>query len=163
MKAIILSILLLLTTVSAALADNDVGCGVGTQVFEGQEGLLPHLGASFTNGLTFQSVSITFGLINCDGRDAVTSASNDDLRLRHYASVNFDQLAIAMAEGQGESLDVFAGLVGVADADRAHFEAFTQQHFGELYSHDAVTVGEMLDSLDRLMAEDARLSAYTRS
>ena len=162
MKAFILSLLLVLTPVSAALADNDVGCGVGTMIFEGQSGLMPHLGASFTNGLTFQSISITFGLINCDGRDTV-SASNDALRLRHYASTNFDQLAIAMAEGQGESLEVFAGLVGVPAADVAHFEAFTQQHFGELYSHDSVTVGEMLDSLDRLMAEDARLSAHVRS
>ena len=162
MKAIILSILLVLTPVSAALADNDVGCGVGTQIFEGQSGLLPHLGASFTNGLLFQSVSITFGLINCDGRDTVT-ASTDELRLRHYASTNFDQLAIAMAEGQGESLEVFAGLVGVADADVAHFESFTQQHFAELFSHDGITVGEMLVTLDRLMAEDARLSAYARS
>ena len=35
----------------------------------------------------FQSISITFGLINCDGRDTVT-ASNDELRLRHYTSTS---------------------------------------------------------------------------
>lgn len=162
MKAIILSIVLLLTPVGAAVADNDVGCGVGTMVMEGSSGLGPKLLASFLNGLTFQSVSITFGIINCDGRDTVT-ASNDEVRLRHYASVNFDQLSVAMAEGRGESLDVFAGLMGVGMGDRPHFEAFTQSHFGELYSHDQVTVGEMLDTLNRLMAEDTRLSVYARS
>ena len=162
MKSIILSVFLILTPVGVALADNDVGCGVGTQIFEGQSGLVPKLAASFTNGLLFQSVSITFGLINCDGRDTVT-ASNDDARLHHYASVNFDQLAVSMAEGRGESLDVFATLMGVQDVDRPHFESFTQQHFAELYSHDQVTVGEMLDALNRLMAEDAKLAAYARS
>jgi len=162
MKSIILSILLILAPAGAALADNDVGCGVGTQIFEGKSGLPAKLAASFTNGLLFQSISITFGLINCDGHDTVT-ASNDDLRLRHFASVNFDQLAVSMAEGRGESLDVFASLMGVQPADRADFDAFTQQHFAELYSHDQVTVGEMLDTLNRLLAEDARLSAYARS
>jgi len=162
MKAIILSILLLLTPAGVALADNDIGCGVGTQIMEGREGLGWKLVASFTNGLTFQSLSITFGLINCDGRDTIT-ASNDEMRLRHYTSVSFDQVAVAMAEGRGESLDVLAGLLGVGIGDRPHFEAFTQQHFAELYSHDAVTVGEMLESLNRLMAEDARLAVYARS
>jgi len=162
MKAIVLSILLILAPAGAALADNDVGCGVGTEIWEGQEGLGPKLGASFTNGMLFQSVSITFGLINCDGRDTVT-ASADELRLRHYASVNIDQLAEQMAEGQGESLDVFAGLMGVGMGDRVHFASFTQQHFTELYAHDHATVGEMLDTLNRLMAEDTRLSVYARS
>jgi hypothetical protein len=162
MKSIILSVFLILTPAGMAIADNDVGCGVGTQIMEGQSGLPAKLAASFTNGLLFQSVSITFGLLNCDGRGTVT-ASNDDARLRHYASVNFDQLAVSMAEGRGESLDVFSTLMGVQEPDRARFEAFTQRHFAELFSHDEVTVGEMLDTLNRLLAEDATLSAYARS
>jgi len=67
----------------------------------------------------------------------MVTASTDDLRLRHYASANFDRLAVEMAEGRGESLDVLASLIGVAEADRERFDAFTQQHFGELHDSRA--------------------------
>lgn len=162
MKSILLAFVLIVAPAGMALADNDVGCGVGTEVWKGQSGLGPKLGASFTNGLTFQSVSVTFGLINCNGRDAVT-ADATDLKLRHYASSHLDRLAQEMAEGRGESLDAFAALMQVKPEDREAFGAFTQSHFEELFSHDRVSVGEMLGSLDRLLSADETLSAYARS
>jgi len=161
-KSLLLALLLIVAPAGMALADNDVGCGVGTEVWKGKVGLGPKLGASFTNGLTFQSISITFGLINCNGKDAVT-ADATDLKLRHYASAHFDRLAEEMAEGRGESLDAFATLLQVQPEDRAAFGTFTQSHFEELFSHDHVSVGEMLGSLDRLLAGDERLSVYARS
>ena len=162
MKAIFLALALMLLPAGMALADNDVGCGVGTQIWEGKEGLGAKLMASFTNGLTFQSISITFGLINCNGKDTVT-ADNNELRLRHYASQNFDRIAEDIASGRGESLAVVAHLLEVPEADQAHFNAFAQRHFGELFPTDRVTVGEMLGALDRLMATDMVLAAYSRS
>jgi hypothetical protein len=162
MKTIGLVLALLLVPVGVALADNDVGCGVGTQIWEGKVGLGPKMAASFTNGLTFQSISLTFGLVNCNGKDAVT-VDNSDLKLRHYASSHFDQIAREMAAGEGESLEVIAELKGIPAADRAAFRALAQGHFAELYSHDHVTVGEMLDTLDRVLAEDEALAVYSRS
>ncbi len=161
MRAIVVAFVLLLAPVGSAIADNDVGCGVGTEIMEGKEGLGPKLAASFINGLLFQSISITFGLINCNGQDTVTADARD-ARLHHYAGANIDRLMDDMAVGRGESLDAFAILVGISESDRPHFLAFTQRHFRELYSRDDVTAGEVLDTLDRLMVEDARLSAYAR-
>ena len=164
MRAIFVLLVLALTLApaGAVLADDDVGCGVGTQILDGKSGLAAKIGASFINGLTFQSVSLTFGLLNCDGRGMVTADARD-LKLRHYASQNFDRLAEDMAKGRGESLAAFAHLLQVSDEDGAEFRAFAQRHFAELFAHDEVTVGEMLSSLDRLLAEDERLSAYARS
>lgn len=36
---------------SVAMADNDVGCGVGTQVWAGQKGVVPKILAATTNGI----------------------------------------------------------------------------------------------------------------
>lgn len=161
---IILGLLLAFVPTGAALAaDPDVGCGVGTQIMEGQEGRPAKLLASFTNGLLFQSVSITFGLLNCKDVDGKVMADVNEQKLRHYASQNFDRLAEDMARGEGEHLDVVAHLRQIPESDRAAFATLTQRNFETLYSHDQVTVGEMLTALDQLMAKDAVLSAYIGS
>jgi hypothetical protein len=147
----------------AFAADPDVGCGVGTQVMEGQKGRPAKLMASFTNGLTFQSISITFGLLNCNNVDGAVQANAADLKLQHYASQNFDRLAEEIAAGEGERLDVVAHLRGVRVEDQAAFRSFAQQNFERLFPHDQVTVGEMLSSLKTLMAEDDVFSVYIDS
>ena len=147
----------LLGGAATAQADNDIGCGVGTMVMEGKEGLVFKLIGSCVNGITFQSISITFGLTNCNGRDTVTA------QLNHFTGSNFDRLAADMAAGEGETLAALGTLLGVAPEDRDAFNAFTQAHFAELYAEDTTRAGEMLETLSRLMREEARLKAYARS
>jgi hypothetical protein len=65
-----------------------------------------------------------------------------------------------MAQGGGEALDAFASLLAIRPEDRAAFASFTQVHFAELYAGDAVTSGQMLESLERLMATDPRFASY---
>ena len=75
-KAILLAAALIVAPLSAAQADNDIGCGIGTEVFKGQSGPLQKLAASWTNGVTMQSISITFGLFNCGSlNDTITALS----------------------------------------------------------------------------------------
>jgi hypothetical protein len=144
----------LLGSAGPALADNDVGCGVGTMLMEGKKGVGFKLLASCTNGITFQSISITFGLVNCDGTGTVTA------QLNHFTGSNLDRLASDMATGGGETLAAFSALLGVRPEDRTDFGAFTQEHFAELFARDTTRAGEMLEALDRLLREDARLSVY---
>jgi hypothetical protein len=140
-------------------ADNDVGCGVGTQIMEGEQGLIPHLFASFTNGVTFQSLSLTFGWMGCDARDTVTA----DAQLRKFASGNIDRLSRDMARGGGESLEALAELMGVAPADRPALGTLVQSHFGELFPSERATSDDVLETLDRLLRQDEALSRYARS
>lgn len=159
MRALMLALVLIFAPMSAALADNDVGCGVGTEIWKGNKGLGYKLLASSTNGLTFQTISVTFGLINCNGKDTVTASA----RTRHFVATQFDRIARDAAVGSGESLDTLATLLEIAPADRATFALLTQQNFEGLFPSDHVTSDEMLVSLARLMREDERLAAYVRS
>ena len=59
---------------SVAMADPDVGCGVGSQVWAGQSGKVPKILAATTNGLfTNQLLGITFGTLGCNGNGKVTA------------------------------------------------------------------------------------------
>ncbi|MCP5040341.1 MAG: DUF3015 domain-containing protein [bacterium] len=151
-RLVVTAMIVALAPAGFAVADNDIGCGVGTEIMKGEQGLPAKLVGSCINGLTFQSISITFGLVNCDGQGKVT-ADNSDFRVEHFASRNFDRLSVEMAQGGGEHLDAFAGLLDVRADQRAAFAALTQTHFETLFPNDQTTVGEMLSALDQLIAK----------
>ena len=152
---------LMLVPVGAALAgDTDIGCGPGTQIWDGNSGVAPKVLGATTNGsFGLQTFGITFGTIGCNQGGTVTA----DARLRHFAAANLDQLARDMAHGEGETLATFAHLLGVSETDQPAFFAFTKAHFAEIFAGDRVTEVQVLTSLDGLMADDPRLAAYTKS
>jgi len=155
-----LAAMLLLLPVSAQAADDNIGCGLGSQLWDGSEGLPAHILGATTNGLVGnQTFGLSTGTLGCDAGGTVTASA----RTRMFASANFDQLARDMAHGEGEALTTLAHLLGVAEGDRAVFYSFTRRHFGELYGSDGVTAGDLLVQLDALMARDATLSRYARS
>jgi len=130
-----------------ALADNDVGCGIGTQFMEGREGLAYHVLASCTNAYTLQSVSLTFNLFGCDSTGKVTA----DAQLRKFAAANLDQLARDVARGEGEALSAFAHLLQVPVEQQGAFGAFTQAHFVDLFPNESVDSNQMIDAFYRLL------------
>jgi hypothetical protein len=160
MQRLILIAILILAPAGAALADPDIGCGPGTQVWEGNTGVAPKVLGATTNG-TFglQTFGITFGTLGCHQGGTVTA----EVRLRMFADANLDALARDMAQGEGETLDSFAHLMGVSDADRPALGSFAKAHFAEIFSGDDVTSSEVLASLRRLMADDATLAVYAKS
>jgi hypothetical protein len=157
MTRIILLALLLVVPAGAAFADPDIGCGIGTQLWEGNRGLMPKVLGATTNGLASQTVGITFGTIGCNSGGTVTA----DARLHLFAGANLDRLARDMANGQGETLDAFAQLMKVEPSDRHAFNEFTRVHFPEIFAGEGeVTAATMLTSLRGLLAQDARLAGY---
>jgi len=149
--------LLVMATVAPAMADRDIGCGLGTQLWAGQEGLVFKVIGATTNG-TFgnQTFGITSGTLGCHQGGVVTA----DARLQMFAGANMDNLARDMARGNGETLDAFAHLMKISQGDREHFFLFTQQHFADVFASDTTTAGEMLGNLKGLMARDRTLSVY---
>ena len=160
MKKIVLAAVMVAATAGFAAADDDIGCGLGTKVWEGEKGIVPKVLGATTNG-TFgnQTFGITFGTLGCSSEGVITA----DARLRMFAGANLDNLARDMAQGQGETLDAFAQLMNVQDADKPAFFRFTKAHFGELFADDDATAGEMIASLQRLLAQDPTLSVYAQS
>lgn len=150
--------LLALSVTGTALADEDVGCGAGTILWEGQSGPAAKVLAATTNGLFGnQTFGISSGTLGCEQSGTITAAA----RLPMFAGHNLDELAADMAAGHGETLNVLADLYGIrSEQDRAAFYTLTQAHFLQLFPSEDVTAGQVLASLESLMASDARLSGY---
>ena len=72
----------------------------------------------------------------------------------------YQQIARSVPEGDGEVLATFAGLMGVAESDRAAFDAFTQQNFARIFASEETTELDVIASLDRLLVEEPALEAY---
>jgi hypothetical protein len=153
---------LCLAPAGAALAgDTDIGCGPGTQMWEGNHGVLPKVLGATTNGsFGFQTFGITFGTLGCHQGGTVHAA---DAQLRKFTEQNLDRLARDMAQGQGETLDTFADLMGVKAGDQAAFRAFAKAHFAQIFASENATEADVLASLDGLLAADSRLAVYARS
>jgi hypothetical protein len=160
MKKIVLAAVMVVATAGFVGADDDIGCGLGTQLWEGEQGLAPKVLGATTNG-TFgnQTFGITTGSLGCSSEGVITA----DARLRMFAGANLDNLARDMAHGQGETLDAFATLMKVNDTDKPAFFRFTRAHFTDLFADDTATAGEMIDTLNQLLAQDPTLSSYARS
>jgi hypothetical protein len=157
MKKIMIAALVIAASAGMAQADNDIGCGLGTNLWKGESGLVPKVLGATTNG-TFgnQTFGITTGTLGCSSEGVITA----DARLRMFAGANLDNLARDMAHGQGETLDAFASLMKVSETDKPAFFTFTKSHFTALFADDDVTAGEMIAQLNRLLATDPSLAAY---
>lgn len=139
-----------------AFADNDAGCGVGTQIWKGQKGLLPKVLAATTNGTFYNTISMTFGVLGCSSDGVVTASA----RMPMYAGANLDQLAAEMAAGEGEALANLASLYGIEEADRAAFYQLTQANFASIFASEDATAGDVLHNVSLVLAADQRLARY---
>ena len=138
---------------TAAFADKDVGCGVGSQVWAGQSGKVPKILAATTNGIfTNQLLGITFGTLGCSGTGTVTAQAVT------FTNENAETLARDMAVGEGESLNVLAELLNIKSQDKARFFAVSKQNFSEISENQNSL--QFLASLQTVMAQDEVLKAY---
>ncbi len=150
---------LLVAPLSAMAAGNNIGtCGWGSKVFDGQSGIAPQVLAATTNG-TFgnQTFGITFGTSGCTQDGAVSSS----WKTAAFIDGNKAKLARDMSRGKGETLDALAKVMGVADADKAHFYTTTKQNFDRIFPSDQADTQAVLDGLKQVVASDERLAAYT--
>jgi hypothetical protein len=156
--SIVLGGFLALAPAGSALA----ACGVGTTIWGGKGGTGGKVLAFTTNLFTFYGISTTFEISGCTEKDNLFKRASA-AKLRYFASQNLDHLAVDMARGHGEHLDVVAHLIQLREGDHAEFRALAQDNFESLFPHDYVTSDEMLGTLRRLMSENDALSGYVQS
>ncbi|MFA9460662.1 DUF3015 domain-containing protein [Thiohalorhabdus methylotrophus] len=143
---------------SSAMAEDSTGCGAGTMLFDGQQGIAPQVLAVTTNGIFGnQTFGITSGTLGCD-QDGVVKSTE---KLSKFIDDNMNKLAADMATGGGETLASLASLMGVEQDDRAAFYRSAQEHFKRIYGEEDVTASEVVKNLNAVMAENPRLSGYT--
>lgn len=147
--------LLAASGMAMAEAPGGPNCGWGNMVFQGQSGLIPHLGASLTNGT---SGNATFGMTSG------TNGCSTDGRLtyggKEMISSLMGELTEDVARGEGDALNAVATVLGVAAEDRAHFAQVTHQNFERIFPSAQADVDSVIAALYSVMAEDSRLAAY---
>jgi hypothetical protein len=142
-----------------ALADGDPGCGLGSMLWEGQSGIGFNLFASTTNGsFGTQTIGISFGTSGCT-RGRVVAMEH---RLEMFVGMNADRLARDMALGEGESLEMLASLMGVAEAERPAFCRMTQEEFTTIFPSRDVSARDVLSALRGAMVERPELAGDVR-
>ncbi len=149
---------LLLTPLSVyADSPNSVGCGLGSQIFDGQSGVFPQVLAVTTNGtLGNQTFGISSGTSGCKSDGTVVASQ----RVPMYVGANMDALARDMATGGGETLDSLASLMQINADDRTEFFATARRNYARIFSSHDVSAGDVLASLYGVMSENDRLAAY---
>lgn len=141
----------------AAAQANNVGCGAGSILFEGQSGVAPQVLAATTNGIFGnQTFGISSGTLGCSQDGTVTVPH----KVAMFLDTNLDKLAYEMAVGEGETLASLASLIGVSETDRAAFFAATREHFGEIVASEQVSSADVADALNRVLAADETLAQY---
>ena len=108
-----------------AAGENNVGCGWGSKVFDGQSGVAPQvLAATSNNFYGTQTFAITSGTSGCTQDGTVKSSWKTAL----FIDGNKEKLARDMSVGSGEALDALAHLLGVQEQDRAAFNRAAKDH-----------------------------------
>jgi len=150
------SALALIPSTSFAL-DNVGGCGWGSKLMAGNQGIAPQVLAVTTNG-TFgnQTFGITSGTSGCTQNGVVSS----NWKTAMFIDSNMNKLARDMSVGQGEALDSLASLIGVSNSDKEVFSNTVKNNFGEIFSSSDITSEQVAANLKAVLASSNSLSSY---
>lgn len=145
---VLVSFIALPATMCLAANQKNTGCGLGTLIMKGNDGLLFQVLAVTTNG-TFgnQTFGITSGTLDCD--KPARFASNE--KINTFVADNMDSLANDIAKGQGEYLNTLAVLMEVPEGTRSDFYSKLQNNFSRIYTSSKVTSVDVLNNIEGMM------------
>ena len=155
MKKLALAVALFASPMASMAAETGPGCGWGSMLMDGQEGVAPNVLAATTNG-TFgnQTFGMSSGTLGCDTSQTIKRAAAD------FLDDNMEKVARDMSTGQGESLNTLAHLMGIPEQDRPKFFSVTHNNFSKIFSSDSVSSVDVMTSIRDVMKKDATLSQY---
>ena len=157
MKKLLLTSAMIVMSSSVMAKDyGAAGCGLGSKLFEGQSGLGPHVFAATTNGFYgTQTFAMTSGTLGCDVTGTIHS---------HFAATyiegNMDNVASAIAVGEGEALNALANAFGIEEKTIPYFNETLNQHFSTIYPSQSVSSQEVFDAIVSIINQDATLKQY---
>ncbi len=130
----------LLSTIS--FANENTGCGLGSQILKNQDSVMMQVFAATTNGTSGnQTFGITSGTSGCAKPSKLVF--ND--KANRFVSENMDSLALNISNGQGEALDTLATLLNVKNRDI--FASKLQANFDKIYTSPNITSAEVIDNI----------------
>lgn len=112
MKKLLVVATMLVSSASFA-AHGPAGCGLGSVLFEGKDGLVMNvLAATFNGSSGNQTFGMSTGTLGCeDAKTAKVSAVS-------FIEGNTVALSNDIAKGNGETLNTYLSMVNKADADK---------------------------------------------
>jgi hypothetical protein len=132
---VVTAVLFLFGTTGVAFSahpDNGPGCGLGKLAwssYPGQQSIGAQVLQSTTNGIVpSQTFGISSGTSGCTN-DGTIFASE---KVNVFATVNFNNLAQEMAQGQGEHLTSLATLMGIPAEQHGVFFSMAQEKYTTL-------------------------------
>lgn len=143
------------SSVAAGQARRNVGCGLGSLLWESRADRSAVLQAfqATTNG-TFgsQTFGVTSGTSKCERASQFVM----DDRLNEFVVANMDNLAKEMARGSGETLDTFAALMHIPAEKRPEFFQRLQADFARIFTSEQVVHASVLDNVVTVSAANGR-------
>ncbi len=131
--------------IAPVISQANPGCGLGSQVFDGEEGLFAHLLAVTTNGTSGnQTFGMTSGTLGCDTTEPVTAAAL-------FINENMEEVAENISTGEGESLTTLAELLNIEN--REDFASTLQQNFSNIYTSESVTAEEVIFNITKTLEQ----------
>lgn len=153
----VLFMLVALPTAALAAGQNNVGCGWGSKLFEGQSGIGPQVFAATSNSFYgTQTFAITSGTSGCTQDGTVTSTWKTAM----FIDGNKDKLARDMSVGSGETLASLSHLLGVEAKDQAAFNRLAKDNVARIFTSESAPTEQVVAALREVLAADATLSRY---
>jgi len=148
MKKILLALFICAVACNLAYAGpalkKNCGCGMGSILFENNDGLMSQTAAATTNGLFGnQTFGISSGTLECNQPEAFYGSQ----MLHRFVAENMDSLAKDISRGQGESLETLAVLMDVPQQQRGEFSAKLQSNFSRIFTSPQVTEEEVVNNI----------------
>lgn len=112
------AIVALVASTSSFAAHGPAGCGLGSVLFEGKEGLVFNVLAATFNGTSGnQTFGMSTGTLGCeDAQSAKVSAVS-------FIENNMVALSNDISKGQGQTLDAYLTLINAPKADKTMLKA----------------------------------------
>lgn len=160
-KSLIMAILITpFISATAMAAPDNVGCGLGSTLFDGQSGTGPQILAVTTNGTSGnQTFGITSGTLGCEEGGVVQASA----AVQMFVGSNLDALSRDMSIGAGESLESLATLMEIKAEDKTRFFSTARAYYDRIFSTYDITAGTMLENMYSVMAEQETLAKYVRA
>ncbi|MGE3154431.1 MAG: DUF3015 domain-containing protein [Nitrospiraceae bacterium] len=134
-------------TAYATNPDTGPGCGLGKMLWadhKNQKNIAPQVLMVTTNGTGMNTFAISSGTSGCTNDGQVWA----EQKVTTFASLNFDNLAQEMAQGEGEHLSSLATLMGVPAEHQAEFFAMTQEKYTSLMQGGASSPMALIKDLN---------------
>lgn len=156
-KKLLLIVLTVFFSSSALAAPNVGGCGWGSKLMAGQEGIAPQVMAVTTNGT---SGNQTFGISSGTSGCTQTGVVNSNWKTAMFIDGNVTKLARDMSVGQGEALDSLARLLGMDEQQQRMFSRVAQKNFERIFPSDHVSSAQVMGALREVMLEHDELAPF---